>query len=79
MNQSLVNGKVVDANMRTHLLRFEKVPFVTLFKLTNLFFDSIVLLNDWIEDQFPNPELKKSIIKELYEDVITTRRTQTCH
>lgn len=28
MNQSLIDGKVVDTNMRTHLLRFEKVPLI---------------------------------------------------
>ncbi|NMA31972.1 MAG: hypothetical protein GX941_09280 [Candidatus Methanofastidiosa archaeon] len=51
-NQSLVSGRVVDASLRTHLLRFDGVPFRTLINLSALFFDSEVLTREWIFDQF---------------------------
>jgi len=50
--QSLANGRVVDASLRTHLLRFERVPFRTLIDMAILFFDSQVLTMEWITDQF---------------------------
>lgn len=48
--ERLQNGVVEDATMRTHLIRLEKVPFKTLFDLAELFFDSKILLNDWLND-----------------------------
>lgn len=42
-SQSLADGRVVDATLRTHLLRFDGVPFKTLINLSILFFASQVL------------------------------------
>lgn len=50
--QSLSNGRVVDATFRTHILRFENVPFTFLLNLSSLFFDSVALTQEWITDQF---------------------------
>lgn len=50
--QSLADGQVVDASIRTHLLRFEGVPFKTLINLSTLFFDSQVLTAEWLDNQF---------------------------
>lgn len=50
--QSLANGRVLDASLRTHLLRFDGVPFRTLIDLSTLFFSSRVLTAEWISDQF---------------------------
>lgn len=51
-NQSLANGRVVDATIRTHLIRFENVPFRILTNLAYLFFDSQTLTKEWLYDQF---------------------------
>lgn len=50
--QSLANGQIVDATLRTHLLRFDGVPFKTLINLSSLFFTSQILTAEWIADQF---------------------------
>lgn len=50
LQKYLRNGVVQNATIRTHLIRFEKVPFKTLFDLATLFFDSKILLNDWFAD-----------------------------
>jgi len=55
-SQSLANGRVVDATVRTHLLRFENVPFRILINLVNLFFDSQVLTTEFIMAQFSNSQ-----------------------
>lgn len=51
-DQSLASGKVVDASFRTHLFRVDEVPFTTLFAVPHLFFDSRVLAEEWLDDQF---------------------------
>jgi hypothetical protein len=51
-SQSLAYGRVVNASLRTHLLRFEGVPFRTLINLSTLFFSSQALTMEWISDQF---------------------------
>lgn len=51
-NQSLSEGRVVDATFRVHLLRLEDAPFKILINLAYLFFDSEVLTREWIFDQF---------------------------
>ncbi|MEL7635069.1 hypothetical protein [Sporomusa sphaeroides] len=61
-NQKLKNGKVEDATFRTHLIRLEKVPFTILFDLASLFFGSIVLVKNWLDD------LKLPVSIELPDD-----------
>jgi hypothetical protein len=51
-NQSLADGRIVDATIRTHLIRFENVPFRILINLAYLFFDSQSLTKEWLSDQF---------------------------
>lgn len=51
-NQSLSNGRIVDATYRIHLLRLEDVPFKLLINLSYLFFDTKVLTQEWISEQF---------------------------
>jgi len=50
--QSLAYGRVVDATLRTHLLRIEKIPFNVLINLSYLFFESQYLTREWILEQF---------------------------
>jgi hypothetical protein len=50
--QSLANGRVVDASLRSHLLRLDGVPFETLINFALLFFTSEVLTQEWITEQF---------------------------
>lgn len=57
--QSLANGRVVDATLRTHLLRLENVPFRLLINLSSLFFESQSLIKEWITDQFENIKLEE--------------------
>lgn len=54
INQSLSNGRVVDATYRIHLLRLEDVPFKLLINLSYLFFDNETLTEEWITEQFSN-------------------------
>lgn len=53
LGQNLADtGKVVDAVLRTHLLRTEKIPFGLLFVYAHLFFLSVPLTVQWCSDQF---------------------------
>jgi hypothetical protein len=51
-NQSLSDGRIVDATYRIHLLRLENVPFKLLVNLSYLFFDTQTLTKEWILEQF---------------------------
>lgn len=48
--QSLQHGKVQDATYRTHLLRIEGIPFVSLFAFCEMFLDSKILLGEWLSE-----------------------------
>ena len=48
----LCDGMVVDASVRTHLLRIEGVPFASSAEFARQFFQSKVLLSEWMQDQF---------------------------
>ena len=50
--QSLSHGKVVDATMRTHIMRVENVPFKHLPQIAADFLDSKILYCDWMNDMF---------------------------
>ncbi|MBB3394249.1 hypothetical protein [Rhizobium sp. BK060] len=49
-DESLQQGKVIDATFRTHLLRIEDVPFTSLFTFAGTFLQSKVLLSEWVSD-----------------------------
>lgn len=53
-NQSLTNGKVINASMRTHLIRIENVPLKVLINMAFSCLQSKTLVNEWIENQFKN-------------------------
>jgi hypothetical protein len=57
--QSLQNGKIVDASCRTHLLRIEDIPFISLFQFCRMFFQSSVLLSEWLNELRMAPVLKE--------------------
>jgi len=48
--QSLQHGKVQDATFRTHLLRIEGTPFVSLFAFCEMFLESKILLSEWLNE-----------------------------
>ena len=48
--QSLQHGKVQDATFRTHLLRIEGIPFVSVFAFCEMFLDSKILLSEWLNE-----------------------------
>lgn len=48
--QSLQHGKVQDATFRTHLLRVEGTPFVSLFAFCGLFLKSKILVDEWLNE-----------------------------
>lgn len=48
--QSLQHGKVQDATFRTHLLRIEGTPFVSLFAFCEMFLESKILLSEWLSE-----------------------------
>lgn len=48
--QSLQHGKVQDATFRTHLLRIEDIPFVSLFAFCGMFLESRILLGEWLSE-----------------------------
>jgi hypothetical protein len=48
--QSLQHGKVQDATFRTHLLRIEQTPFISLFAFCGMFLESKILLSEWLND-----------------------------
>lgn len=48
--QTLQHGKIVDASCRTHLLRIEGAPFISLFQFCRMFFQSSVLLSEWLNE-----------------------------
>ncbi|MGM5053293.1 hypothetical protein ACD589_00445 [Rhizobium sp. 814_E9_N1_1] len=48
--QSLQHGKVQDATLRTHLLRIEETPFVSLFAFCEMFLQSKILLSEWLNE-----------------------------
>ena len=51
-SQSLPQGKVQDATIRTHLFRIERAPFVSLFSFCEMFLRSRVLLSEWLNELF---------------------------
>ncbi|WP_162930094.1 hypothetical protein [Pseudophaeobacter sp. EL27] len=57
--QTLKQGKVQDATYRTHLLRIEGTPFVSLFGFCEMFFGSKVLFSEWITELYlPRADMK---------------------
>lgn len=50
--QILADGMVQDADYRTHLFRIENIPFPAVIAFVTMYFDSSVLIRDWLEDQF---------------------------
>jgi len=52
INDDLSQGKVVDADCRKHIFRIEGMPFVSFMIYGNMFFESTVLLREWLSDQF---------------------------
>ena len=50
--QTLSGGRVEDASVRTHLLRIDGAPFSSCVEFARQFFQSNVLLSEWIGDQF---------------------------
>lgn len=49
----LADGKVPDATFRAHLFRIEQIPFTAMLAIPHLFFQSRVLVDEWLNDQFP--------------------------
>lgn len=53
LSQELRDGDTVqNATHRTHVLRIEKIPFESIFKLAHSFFKSRTLTDEWIEKEF---------------------------
>jgi len=52
IRSTLEQGKVVDANCRTHLFRVDDAPLRTLLPIAQQFFRSECLVEEWIRDQF---------------------------
>lgn len=48
--QNLQHGKVQDATFRTHLLRIEGIPFVSVFAFCEMFLESKILLSEWLNE-----------------------------
>lgn len=57
--QTLDKGIVCDASFRTHLFRIENISFKFLFPLSEWFFVSEALVDEWFSDQF------RSVTKSL--------------
>lgn len=57
MGQDLsVEGKVVEASKRTHILRIENISLCELFPIAFAFFKSQTMVNEWCHYQFLNAE-----------------------
>ena len=54
MAENLANGKVVDATMRSHLLRVNRIPVSATLAFAQAFCVSRRLIADWFNDQFRN-------------------------
>ncbi|MEI8290573.1 MAG: hypothetical protein WCH99_13975 [Verrucomicrobiota bacterium] len=52
LNQRLDQGMVANAPNRAHLLRIENIPFSAFFGITTAFFESKVLLREWLSHQY---------------------------
>ena len=52
LSENLANGKVIDAEMRTHLLRVDTVPVTAALAFAEGFFISRRLVSEWFNDQF---------------------------
>lgn len=61
--QSLSSGKVIDAKIRTHIMRVEHVSFTHLPQLAADFLDSKTLYLEWMNDMFGGKEAGVSFIR----------------
>ena len=52
LSENLANGKVIDAEMRMHLLRIDRVPVTAALAYAEGFFISPRLVSEWFNDQF---------------------------
>lgn len=62
--QSLSRGKVIDATVRTHILRVENVPFTHLPQLAADFLDSRTLYREWMDDMFGGKDAGDPFIRD---------------
>lgn len=52
MDKRLWSDERQEARPRTHILRIENIPFISLLKLAGSFFKSKTLLNEWLSKEF---------------------------
>lgn len=62
--QTLSSGKVIDATVRTHILRVENVPFTHLPQLAADFLDSRTLYREWMDDMFGGKDAGVPFIRD---------------
>lgn len=62
--QSLAHGKVIDATIRTHIMRVENVPFSHLPQVAADFLDSRTLYLEWMDDMFGGKDARFPFIRE---------------